>query len=179
RLHPARPGWGLAAGEVRPRPPPAGVFPRLARAGEVVDDGDVADIARHLGGDVGVPLVLAETVHADAAGLVVADLLRLRRLGDVVDLEAAVVVAAPLEFLERAQVVLGHAQPGGDLHPRWLAPELVGERAPRRRQLLGAAADLAHVALVIADHDVAGDARLVAVGLRILLPPRCAAPPFV
>ena len=107
-------------------------------------------------------------MHADAAGLLIADELGLRRIGDVVDLEAAIVIAALLEFLEHAQVVLGHAHPRGDFRTCGLALELVGERTPRRRQLLGPASDLAHVALVIDDHDVAGDAHLMAVGFMIV-----------
>src|SRR6185312_16890667 len=42
------------------------------------------------------------------------------------------------------------------------------ERTSRRRQLLGPAPDLAHVALMIDDHDVAGDAHLMAVGFMIV-----------
>jgi len=40
--------------------------------------------------------------------------------------------------------------------------------AARGRQLLGAATDLAHVALVIDDHDVAHDAHLVAVRVVVV-----------
>src|SRR5262249_15580175 len=42
------------------------------------------------------------------------------------------------------------------------------ERAARGRQLLGAATDLAHVALVIDDQDVAHDAHLVAVRVVVV-----------
>ncbi len=165
---PPRPRRRLAAGDVLSLHPPAPDLVWLARVGHVVDDEDVADIARHLGRDVGVTFVHVEAVHADAAGLLIVDRLGLRGVGDVVDLEAAGVVAALLERLERAQIVRGHAHLGGDFVPRRIAPERFGQRAPRRRQLLGAAPDLAHVALVIDDQDIAGDARLVAVGVVIV-----------
>ena len=124
----AGPGRGLAALDMLPGHPPAGEFPRLARIAQIVDDEDVADIAFHLGRDVGVALIHVEAVHADPAGLLIADELRLRRFGDVVDLEATAVIAALLEFLERAQIVLGHAHPRGDFRPCGLALELLGER---------------------------------------------------
>src|SRR5262249_18900254 len=50
----ARPAWRLAAGEVLPGHPPAPDLLRLLWVGEIVDDEDVANIAVHLGGDVGV-----------------------------------------------------------------------------------------------------------------------------
>ena len=107
-------------------------------------------------------------MHADAAGLVIANQLRPRGLGDVVDLEAAVVIAAPLERFERRKIVVAHGHLGGDFLAHGLAPERCGERAADRRQLLGAAAHLAHVALMVDDHDVASDANLVAVRLVIV-----------
>src|SRR5262249_53735179 len=138
------------------------------RVAQIVDDEDVADVSFHLGRDVGVALVHVEAMHADSAGPVIADQLRLRRLGHVVDLETAVVIPALLERLEHRQVVLGHAHLRGDFLARGLALERLGQRAPRGRQLLGAAADLAHVALVVDDHDVARDAHLVAVRVVIV-----------
>ena len=164
----ARPGRRFTAREMLPRHPPARDFLRARRIAQVVDHQDVADITRHFGGDVGVALVHVEAVDADAAGLLVADQLGLRRVRDVVDLEPAVVVAALLVVLERAQVVFRHAHPGGNLGPRRFAPELAGQRAAHGRQLLGAAPDLAHVAFVIDDQDLADAARLVAVRSRIV-----------
>ena len=76
---PARPGRRLAARNVLPRHPPAPHFRRALGIGDVVDDQDVADIALHLGRDVGVALVHVEAVHTDAAGLVVHDLPRFFR----------------------------------------------------------------------------------------------------
>src|SRR3954463_1519289 len=102
----------LAAGDVLPRHPPARHFPRPCGVGDVVDDQDVADIAFHLGRDVGVLLVHVEAVHAAAPGLHVRDELRLGSIRDVVDLEAAVVVAGLLRAAvdalaaERAEVLL-------------------------------------------------------------------------
>jgi hypothetical protein len=107
-------------------------------------------------------------VHANAAGIVIADQPRLFRFCDVVDLEAAVFVARSLEFLEHAQVVRGHAQSGGEFGAARLALELVCERGARRGKLLGPAADPAHVALVIDHHDAVCDAHLVAVRGRIV-----------
>ena len=164
----AGPARRLAASDVLAGHPPARHFLGLLRIAQIVDHQDVADVTLHLGRDVGVARVHVEAVDADAAGLVIADELRLRRLGDVVDLEAPIVIAALLELLEHAQVVRRHAHPGGDFLRFRLAPELLAQRAPRRRQLLGAASDLAHVALVIDDQDVAHDARLVAVGFVVV-----------
>src|SRR5207244_10829665 len=106
--------------------------------------------------------------YAYAAGLEKSGQLRLRRLGHVVDLESAVVIAALLERLEQRQVVFGHAHLRGDFLARGLALERFGERAARGGQLLGAATDLAHVALVVDDHDVACDAHLVAVRVVVV-----------
>ena len=153
-----RPGRRLAARDVLPRHPPARDFSRPGRILQVVDDENVADVAFHLGRDVGVTLVHIEAVHA-----------RCRRSsdrqisfgfcwhGDVVDLETAVVVTAPLELFELAQVVLGDAQ---------LCSNLASQSGSRRscsrnarlcsRQLLGAPAQLAHIALVIDHHHAAG-----------------------
>ena len=100
------PGRRLAAGDVLPRQPPAGDFRGLRWIAHVVDDQDVADIARHLSRDVGVALVHVEAVHADAAGLMMHDLLRLRGLRHVPDLEAAHVVAALGLGLDLAHVGL-------------------------------------------------------------------------
>ena len=89
RLLAARPGRLLAAGEVLARHPPARHFLGLRRVADVVDHQDVADVAFHLGRDVGVVLVHVEAVHAAAVGAVMRDQLRLAAVGDVVELEAA------------------------------------------------------------------------------------------
>ena len=109
-----------------------------------------------------------EAVHADAAGLLIGDQLRLRGIGDVVDLEAAVLVALRAGRLERAQIRLADTHPGGDLGGRRLAPQPCGKLGARGRQLLGAPPDAAHVAFVVDDHHVADDADLVAVRVRIV-----------
>src|SRR6266511_1195412 len=69
---------------------------------------------------------------------------------------------------KRRKIVVAHGHLGGDFLAHGLAPERCGERAADRRQLLGAAAHLAHVALMVDDHDVASDANLVAVRLVIV-----------
>src|SRR4051812_2298462 len=69
------------------RYPPARHFTRALRISNIVDDQDVADKAHHLGRDIGVALVHIETMHPDAAGLLMHDLARVRRIGHVVDLE--------------------------------------------------------------------------------------------
>src|ERR1700746_1016799 len=79
-MTPARPARRLAAFDMLARHPPARDFLRPSRVAQIVDDEDVADVSFHLGRDVGVALVHVEALHADAAGLVIADQLRLRRL---------------------------------------------------------------------------------------------------
>src|SRR3974390_3416674 len=135
---PPRPARRLAALDVLAGQPPARNFVRLARIAKIVDDEDVSNIARHLGRDVGVSLVNIEAMDADATRLLVTDEPRPIGRGNIVDLEATVVIAALLELLERAQIILGHAHPLGDLFPRRLTMELLPERAPDRRQLIRA-----------------------------------------
>ena len=118
---PARPGRRLAGGDVLPGHPPARDFLRLPRIAHIVDHENVADIALHLGRDVGVTLVHVEAVHADPAGLLIRDQLRLRGVGDVVDFESAVGIAAPLEHFQHRQVILAHGHLGGDFLARRLA----------------------------------------------------------
>src|SRR4029077_10108331 len=101
----AGPGGRLAARDMLARHPPARDFSGPARIGDVVNDEDVADEAVHLGRDVGVASIHRETMHADAAGLLGGDQLRLRRVGYVVDLEAAVVVTLRGRRLGRARSV--------------------------------------------------------------------------
>src|SRR4051794_31973270 len=95
------------------------------------------------------------------------DLLRRGRIRHVVDLEAAVVIAALGVGLDLGEVVLGYAEPLGQLCNSWLARKFLCQRLARTWQLVGAAANRAHVTLMIDDHDVAHDARLVAVRLPI------------
>ena len=159
----AEPGRRLAARDVLARHPPARQLLRLRRVAHVVDDQDVADIAFHLGRDVGVALVHIEAMHADAAGLLVRDLLRLRRIGDVVDLEAAHGVAALRFRFDLGDVLRLDAEPGRDLRMGRRAALGGGQFLHHPRQLVGAAADRGRVALMIDDHDVADHARLVAV----------------
>src|SRR5262249_10476782 len=97
---PAGPGRRLATLDMLPRHPPACDFLRLPRLAQIVEDEDIAEVSFHLGRDVGGALVHVEAMHADAAGLLIADQLRPRGLGHVVDLEAAVVIAALLERFE-------------------------------------------------------------------------------
>src|SRR5206468_6951733 len=61
------------------------------------------------------------------------------------------------------QVVLGHAQFGGNFAAARLALEFLGERGAGGGKLLGAAPDPAHGALMVDYHDAVGDAHLVAV----------------
>ena len=159
----ARPARLLAAGDVLSGHPPARDLGGALRVADVVDHQDVADIPLHLGRDVGIVLVHVEAVHPDAAGAVMHDLLRAGRLRHVVNLEAAVVIAALGLRLDLADGVLGHAQLLRQLGAGRLAPERCGELRAHPRQLVGAPPDRGRVALVIDDHDVARDPRLVAV----------------
>src|SRR5262249_27004229 len=160
-----RPRRGLAAGDMLARHPPARYLLRRERVAQIVDDEDVSDIARHLRRDIGVALIHIKAMDTDAAGLVMADELGSGRHRDVIDLEAAVLVAALLKILQRAKVGLRYAHLCRSLLQRRRTTELSRQRAFDCRQLLGAPADPAHIALVIDGHDVAGDANLVAVGL--------------
>src|ERR1044072_1344750 len=165
---PAGPCGGFAARDVLPRHPTARPLSGSARIGCVVDDEDVADEALHLGRDVGIARIHRKTMDTDAAGLLIGDQLRPFRIGDVVDLESAIAVALRAGRFERTQILLVDAHPGGDLGGRRFAPQPRGELAACGRQLLGAPPDAAHVALVVDDHDVADDANLVAVRVRIV-----------
>jgi hypothetical protein len=102
-------------------------------------------------------------VHPDAAGAVVDDLLRAGRLRYVVNLEAAIVIAALGFRFDLHDGVLGHAQLLRQLGARGRPPQHIGELRPHPRQLVGAPPDGGRVALMIDDHDVARDPRLVAV----------------
>src|SRR5262249_11377283 len=165
---PARPGRHLAARDVLPRHPPPRNFLRFARIAQIVNDEDIPDVSFHFGRDVGMPLIHIEAMHADAAGPLITNQLRLRRFGDVVNLETAVRIATLLEFFQCRQIVLRDAHFGGDFASRRLARELLGQGPPRGWQLLAAAAGLAHIALVIDDHDVTHNAHLMAVRFVIL-----------
>ena len=158
----------LAAGDVLSGHPPARDFLGLGRVAHVVDHQDVADVALHLGRDVSVARIHVEAVHADAAGLVIGDQLRFRAVRDVVDLEAAVVVALRSRP-PRARACRPRARPASRRSPR-ASDRARARRASSRarsRQLSARRPMPAHVALVIDDHDVADDARLVAVRVRI------------
>ena len=80
-----RPGRRLPASGPLPRHPPAPDLLRPRRIVQIEDHHDVADVAVHLGGDVGVAPVEGEAVHARAAALPERDLARPARVGDVVD----------------------------------------------------------------------------------------------
>src|SRR6266446_1039500 len=77
-------------------------------------------------------------------------------------------IAALLERFKRRQVGLAHTHLVGHFLARGLAPERFGERTAYRGKLFGAATDLAHVAFVIHDHDVANNPYLMAMRLVIL-----------
>src|SRR5689334_10360518 len=89
----AGPRRRLAGGDVLARHPPARDFAWVPWIRDVVGDEDVADEAVHLGRDVGVARIHREAMHADAAGLLMGDQSRLRRIADVVNLEATVLIA--------------------------------------------------------------------------------------
>src|SRR5690242_19582820 len=95
-MAPALPGRLLAARGVLARHPPARDLRRLRRSADGVDDEDIADVALHLGRDVGVVLVHVEAVDAAAPGLLMFDELRLRAIGHIVELETAMLVGALL-----------------------------------------------------------------------------------
>ena len=98
----------IAVGDVLVLHAPAPDFSRLRRIADVVDHQDVADIALHLGRDVGVVLVEIEAVHALAVGLVERDELRVGLVLHVVDAEAA--------FRIFAQIALARLALGIDHH---------------------------------------------------------------
>src|SRR6516165_4132630 len=100
------PARHLAALDVLAGQPPARNFLRLARIAKIVDDEDVSDIARHLGRYVGVTPIGIEAMDADATRPLVTDEPRPVGRGNVVNLEAAIVIAALLELIERAQIIL-------------------------------------------------------------------------
>ena len=84
----ALPGRRLAAGRPLTRHPPAPDLLRPRRVLEVEDHDDIADVAFDLRRDVGVAAVEGEAVHAVAGAAPEPDLLRLRRVGHVVDAKA-------------------------------------------------------------------------------------------
>src|SRR5262249_44584651 len=86
---PPRPRGGLAAGGPLPRHPPAADFLRPTRIGQIEDQHDVANVAVHLGGEVGVAAVEGEPMHTGAAAPPERDLARTARRRDVVDAEPA------------------------------------------------------------------------------------------
>src|SRR5262245_10654951 len=86
---PPRPGRRLAAGGPLPRHPPAAHFLGPARIGQIEDQHDVADVAVHLGRDVGVAAIDGEAVPARAAATPARDRARTDPRRDVVDTEPA------------------------------------------------------------------------------------------
>src|SRR6185503_15396877 len=86
---PPRPARALPASGPLSGHPPAADLAGPRRILQVQDHHDVADVAVHLRGDVGVAAVEGEAVHARAAALPERDLARLARRGHVVDHEAA------------------------------------------------------------------------------------------
>ena len=162
------PGRRLAARQMLPWHPPARNLRRLCRIADVVNDQDVADIAGHLGRDVGVIGIHVEAVHADAAGFLRADQLRFGPVGDVVNFEATLVVGLLLRGFYCRDFGNSYTQLGGEFGVRRLAPESGAQLQAQFRQFIGLAADRRHVALGVDDHDVADDARLVAVRTRIV-----------
>src|SRR5262249_52957094 len=105
---------------------------------------------------------------ANTAGLLITDQLWLHRVCDVVDFEATVFIRVCFERFERAQVVLGDTQFGGDFGAARCAVEFLRKGGAGAGKLLCAAPDLAHVALMVDHHDAVCDPHLVAVRGRIV-----------
>ena len=111
---PPRPARGLPAPGPLPRHPPAPDLPGPRRIVQIQDHHDIADVAVHLGGDVGVAPVEGEAVHPRAATFPERDLARPARVGDVVDHEAA---AHPGRRLVRGLgLAVHHHEPVGRAH---------------------------------------------------------------
>ena len=98
-----------------------------------MDHQDVADIAFHLGRNVGVIFIHVEAVDADAAGLDVADRLRPRGLGDVVDFEAAIVVGRGIALLQTRNIGFLEAELFRELGVGRLAPQQFGQACAHGR----------------------------------------------
>ena len=165
---PPRPARRLAARQMLPLHPPARHLGRVRRVADVVDDQDIADEAGHLGRDIGVVCVHIEAVHADPAGALKRDLPRPRLVGDVVKAKPAFVVGVLFRLLQQRDIARLDAQFFGQFGMVRLAPEQAAQIFAHRGQLLGLAADAAIVALGIDDHQIARDARLVAVRIRVI-----------
>ncbi len=108
----------LAAALPLTRPPPAAGLDGVARVGQVDDHPDA--VAEALGDrrDVGVAAALPhDAVHAEAGGVEPADLLRVERVGQVVDGHAGAVRVAAAEHL-----VVDQQQAVGDLDLVGVAP---------------------------------------------------------
>ena len=112
-------------------------------------------------------LVHIEAVDPDAAGALMDDLLGLRRLRYVVDLEPAVVIAAPRLLLDLQDGLFGHAHLLRQLGAGRRTPERLGKLGPHAWQFVGAAPYGGRIGLMIDDHDVARDPRFVAVRGRV------------
>jgi hypothetical protein len=163
----ALPARRLAAGQVLARHPPTRHLFRSRRIANVVDHQDVADVALHLGRDVGVALVDVEAVDAEAEGLVVGDQLRPGLVGDVVDPEPAVGIAALAGGVQHRDVVRGHAQLGRQLCIARRPSQIAGEPGPELRQARALAQEVTIVLLDVGEHQVADDPDLVGVGVAV------------
>jgi hypothetical protein len=159
----ARPRWFFTAGQMLPRYPPARHFLGLLGLADIVNHENVADIAFHLGRDVRVVRVHVEAVHARAVSALELDELWIPAVGDVVDLEAAVLIGPLRFFFHRGDVGRLHAKLLGELVVIRLSSERIAKLCVYLRQLCRLAADRGAVALAVDDHDVADHARLVAV----------------
>ena len=157
----SRPGRLLAAGDMLARHPPARDLGRALRITQIVNDEDVAEIALHLGRDIGVALVHVEAVHADAARLLMHDQARLGGIRDIPHLESAFGIAAGQFGLQRRQSRLLDPEFGRQLFLRRLAPQRLLQFGARLEHALRRAHHAPVVVLDIGDHDVAGHAHLV------------------
>src|SRR5262249_55364883 len=87
------PTWCFAAGGPLPLHPPATDLFGPGRILQVEDHDDSADIALLLRGNVGVPAIKRETVHARPGALPMADVARVARSADVEDAQADEIIS--------------------------------------------------------------------------------------
>ena len=80
------------------------------RIAQIEDDEDVADVPIHFRRDVAIAFVHIEAVHADAAGQMVMDEPRLRRVRHVVKAEPAVAIGLLLCRFDLDDIGLGYVQ---------------------------------------------------------------------
>ena len=86
----------LAARQVLPRHMPARHLCRVGRVGKVVDHQDIADVALHLGRDIGIVVIHIEAVHTKTVGPDVGQQLGRSLVRNVPNPKAAAVIA-PLQ----------------------------------------------------------------------------------